>query len=217
MSTVVITVRGQAESCTAPEIATVHVSVEFDGTDRAEVMERTSLLGETIRGEIEQLADDDAVSEWSSDQLTVWSSRPWNSDGEQLPRVHTVSLAFRVVFADLSKLSGWVSAIAEREGVKIGGITWDLMPATRKQIEHETAGRAVADAIERASTYATAVGRRGVTPVQIADVGLLQGSSAEPVTALMARGAAYLDGSDLTFRPEPVVVSAEVEMRFEAE
>ncbi|MFT3944457.1 MAG: SIMPL domain-containing protein [Ancrocorticia sp.] len=217
MSTVVITVRGQAESRSAPEIATIHVSVEFDGTDRAEVMERALRLGEVVRGEIEQLADDGTVSEWSSDQLTVWSSRPWSSDGEQLPLVHTASLALRVVFADLYKLSGWVSAIAEREGVKIGGITWDLMPATRKRIEHETAGQAVADAIERASTYAAAVGRRGVTPVQIADVGLLQGSPAEPVAALMARSTAYSDGSDLRFRPEPVVVSAAVEMRFEAE
>ncbi len=217
MSILVISARGQTESHTTPEIATLHVSVEFDGADRAEVMERALRLGEVVRSEIEQLADGGAVSEWSSDQLTVWSSRPWSSDGEQLPLVHTASLAFRVVFADLSELSGWVSAIAEREGVKIGGITWDLTPETRKRIERETAGRAVADAIERASTYAAAVGRRGVTPVQIADVGLLQGSSAEPVAALMARGAAYLDGSDLTFRPEPVVVSAEVEMRFEAE
>ncbi len=217
MSTIVITVRGQAESRTAPEIATIHVSVEFDGTDRSMVMDRTSGLGEVVRGEIEQLADGGSVSEWSSDQLTVWSSRPWNSDGEQLPLVHNASLAFRVTFADFPELSGWVSTIAERGGVKIGGITWDLMPATRKRIERETAGRAVADAIERASTYAAAVGRRGVTPVQIADVGLLQGSSAEPMTALMARSAtAYSGGTSLSFQPEPIVVSAAMEMRFEA-
>ena len=72
MSTVVITVRGQAESRTAPEIATLHVSVEFDGTERAGVTERALRLGESIRGEIEQLVSSGAVSEWSSDQLSVW-------------------------------------------------------------------------------------------------------------------------------------------------
>ncbi len=218
MSTIVITVRGQAESRIAPEIATVRLSVEFDGPDRSEVMQRTSRLGEVVCDEIEQLSDDDAVSEWSSDQLTVWSSRPWNSDGEQLPLVHTCSLVFQVAFADLPKLSGWVSTISERDGVKIGGITWDLTPETRKQVERETAGRAVADAIERASAYAAAVGRRGVTPVEIADAGLLQDSSTEPVAALMARStAAYSDGTEVRFQPEPIVVSAAVEMRFEAE
>lgn len=217
MSTVVITVRGQAESRTAPEIATLHVSAEFDGTDRAGVTERALRLGESIRGEIEQLVSSGAVSEWSSDQLSVWSSRPWNDDGEQLPLVHTASLTFRVVFAGLSKLSGWVSAIAEREGVKIGGITWDVTLESRKQIERDTAGQAIADAVERASAYARAIGKKTVTPVQIADVGLLQDSLTESAGLKLARATAYSGGTNVTLRPEPVVVSAAVEVRFEAE
>lgn len=218
MSIVVITARGQAESRIAPEIATIHVTVEFSGLDRTEVMQQTSGLGKIIREEVEHLVDDGTLSEWSSDQLTVSSSRPWNNEGKQLPPTHTASLAFRVAFVDLSRLSGWISTIAERDGVRIGGITWDVTPETRKRVERETVGRAVANAVERASAYAAAVGRRAVTPVQIADVGLLQDSSMEPVAPLMARSAtAYSGDTNVSFQPKPIVVSAAVEMRFEAE
>lgn len=216
MSTVVISVRGKAESRTAPEIATVRTSIEFDGPDRAAVTARTSKLGETIRGEVEKLVDGGTVSEWSSDQLSVWSSRPWNSDGEQLPLVHTASLAFRVTFSDLLELSSWVSGVSERDGVTIGGITWDLTPESRTRLERETAGRAVDDAVVRASAYAEAIGKQAVTPVQIADVGLLRDSPAESAGPLMGRAAAYSGQTDVKFQPKPVVVSAAVEMRFEA-
>ncbi|MFT0849074.1 SIMPL domain-containing protein [Actinomycetaceae bacterium L2_0104] len=218
MSKVMISVRGTAQSQIAPEIAIARVAVQFDGAERIGVMAKTSAAGEATRHEVEALAASGAVSEWSSDQLAVWSSRPWNDKGKQLNPVHHASLAFRITFADTTELSTWISSISERDGVRLNGVTWDLTRATRAEIERDTAARAVSEAVERATAYAQAIGRETVTPVQIADTGLLGDASVTDFPApMMARGASYSGDVEVKLVPEPILVSASVEARFEAE
>lgn len=218
MSKVVITVQGRARSEKAPEVATARVNVQFDGADRMDVMRRTTTAGEVLREEVKERETSGSVSKWSSDQLSVWSSRPWNEEGKQLGLVHHASLAFRVTFTDPAELSAWISHVSGLDGVRLNGITWDLTPESRAEIERETAARAVGEAVERATAYAIAIGRHTVTPVQIADTGLLQDTDTEFRAApMMARGAAQSGEPEVELAPEPIVVVASVEAQFNAE
>ncbi len=202
----------------APEIAVARVAVQFDGPERTTVMARTSATSEALRLELEALAHSAAVSEWSSDQLAVWSARPWNDKGKQLDMVHHTSLTFRATFTDTAELCSWLSGVSERDGVRLNGITWDLTRETRTAVERDTAARAISETVERASAYAQAIGRRKVTPVQIADTGLLRDSAGpDALVPMMARAAAYSGDVEVKLAPEPVVITASVEAQFEAE
>lgn len=88
-----------------------------------------------------------------------------------------------------------------------------------------TRGRdiAVAVAVERATSYAKAIGHESVEPVEIADLGLLGGGDSAPVQPVMAFarsgksvGDSLEGASAADFRPDEIVVSAGVEARFRA-
>ena len=103
----------------------------------------------------------------------MWANRPWNSEGKQLALVHYASVEFTATFTDFASLSWWVTDVAEREGVQVDGITWRLTPATAKATEADVAAQAVKVAVERATAYAGAIGLTSITPLEIADLGLL--------------------------------------------
>ena len=114
-----------------------------------------------------------ASSEWSSQRVSVWANRPWNNEGKQLALVHYASVEITATFTDFAALSWWVSDVAERDGVQVDGVTWRLTPATAKATEAEVAAQAVKVAVDRATAYAGAIGLATVTPLEIADLGLL--------------------------------------------
>src|SRR4051812_6481390 len=173
MSEVVITVRGEHETRVAPEEAVAHLSVRTEGPDRGEVVERMSALAAPLRDELESRKASGVVSEWSSQRVSVWAARPWNSEGKQLALVQYASVEITATFADFASLSWWVSDVAEREGIQVDGVEWRLTPPTAKRIEAEVAPRGARVAGERAPAYAGAVGLVSVSPLEIADVGLL--------------------------------------------
>ncbi len=223
MGKVVITVRGEAEMRIAPEVAIVELTVQNDGPSRHTVMENVSSRAEGVRELLENLSSSGAVSAWSSDQISVWSARPWNEEGRQLDLVHYASILFRATFMDTSELSAWVTSLANQEGIQIESVVWNLTPTTRATAETEVAVKAVSVASNRASAYASALGKNNVTPVQVADTGLLAGTPLSDISSPMAaRGeffgaAAATKSVDLHLTPGPIVVSAQVEARFEAE
>ena len=216
-----MSVRGEAETRLTPEIAIVQLTVQQEGPERSDVVARTSSLAEEIRHELEDLTEQGAISAWFSDQIAVWANRPWNNEGIQLDFVHYASLPIRATFTDMAELSGWLSTVAVREGLRIESVTWDLTSGSRRQVEQETATRAVVVAAERASAYAAAIGKQSVTPIHIADAGLLNDSSGgrelRLASPMMAKSAAYDSGVDLRFTPEPIIITASVEAQFEAE
>src|SRR4051812_1247320 len=76
----VITVQGSHSEWFAAERGTVQVSVAFDGADRAPVFEKATTVAAVVTAELGAMLDADAgpVTWWSSDQVRVWSERPWN-------------------------------------------------------------------------------------------------------------------------------------------
>ncbi len=223
MSEVVITVRGEHESRVAPEEAVARLSVRAEGPERGPVVERIAALATPMREAFEERKASGGLREWSSERVAIWASRPWNDQGKQLALVHYASVGLTATFTDFAVLSWWLTDVAERDGVQIDGVEWRLSPATAKTTEAEVAASAVRVAVDRATAYAAAIGLSTVTPLEIADLGLLtQGqppAGGGPEVLRMAKASFAADsagGGTLEFQPEDIVVTAAVEARFTA-
>ena len=219
MSDVIISVRGEHEARLAPERGTVHFSVRADGPERGPVVERIASPALPLREQLDERKDAGAVTEWTSRRVSVWSDRPWNAEGTQLPLVHHASIAFTATFSDFAVLSWWVGDVAEAEGVQLENVTWALTPERGRVTESEVAAEAVRTAVTRATSYATAIGLSAVTPLEIADVGLLARTEAESgfTQSKMIRAAsmdAMGGGVGVQLQPDDIVVTAAVEARF---
>lgn len=217
-SDVTITVRGENESRVAPERATIRVTVRTEGPQRSAVVDQVMRLAEPIRAGITQRKDAGTVADWTSKRLAVSADRPWNNEGKRLALVYRASIDFSATFTDPSELSIWVSDVSAWDGVEVGGVDWQLTPETRARIERDVAASAVRVAVARAEAYATALGLTSVTPLEIADVGLIShGQSPAAPQMLKARGAAFADSAPaMEYEPDEIVVSATVEARFTA-
>lgn len=220
MSEVTITVRGEHEARIAPEHAIAHVSASVDGAERGAVVERIAALVGPVRDDLTARKASGGIADWTSQRVSVWADRPWNSEGRQLDLVHHASVELRATFTDFMLLSDWLSDMASREGMQVGSVSWELAPETRARVEREVATQAVSVAVERATAYAEAIGRATLTPVEIADLGLLTdgvapaGGAMQMMKASMGRDAVGSAMAEL--HPEDIVISAGVEARFRA-
>ena len=220
MSEVVITVRGEHEVRAAPEEGVVRISVRGEGGERGPVVERIAALADPIRNDLAARKGHGSLREWSSQRVAVWANRPWNSEGKQLALVHYASVEFVATFTDFAAMSWWVADLAERDGIQIDDVTWQLTPSTAQRVEADVAAAAVRAAVERATAYAAAIGLATVTPLEIADVGLLtrNDTGSTPAPAMMRAAFAADTGgvAGIELQPEDIVVSAAVEARFNA-
>ena len=129
----VIAVRGNAEERIDPELGAVSLSVGVSESQRDLAVARTTEAHEQLIAAIRELEASGALDTWSAGQLRVWSHRPWNAEGKQLPMVHQTSAEIEVIFTDLEKLGEWVSRVSIGSSVALGGIDWRLTDATRKR------------------------------------------------------------------------------------
>jgi uncharacterized protein YggE len=222
MSEVVITVRGENERRIAPERAVAHLTIRAEGPERGAVVERMAAFSEPVRDDLASRKAAGTVAEWTSQRVSVWSERPWSADGKRLAPVHYGSVDFTATFTDFAVLSWWAGEVVEREGVQLGWIDWQLTPGTRSATERDVAAGAVAVAVERANAYASAIGLSTVTPLEIADVGLLARSDpAQPAPRMLMAKAEFAaadagGGSAVQLQPDDIVITAAVEARFTA-
>ena len=227
MSEVVITVRGEHERRILPERAIAHLTITTEGPERGAVVERIAALTEPVRDDLIARKDAGGLTEWTSKGASVWTDRPWSPEGKRLAPVHHASVELTATFADFAALSWWASDVVEREGVQFGWIDWQLTPETRSALEKDVATEAVRVAVARATAYADAIGLASVTPLEIADLGLLThgsgGQDAAPAPMMLAkamRAEAFDMGSGggptVDFQPEEMTVTAAVEARFAA-
>jgi uncharacterized protein YggE len=215
-----IAVTGRSEERIAPELGAVTLTVVAQGAGRDDVYARTSAAHERLLSELRELEASGALDTWSAGQLRIWSYRPWNSEGRQLPLVHQANADVEVIFTDLSRLGEWVGEAATASELTIGGVDWRLTDATRRRVQEAAQRGAVADAVTKARVYAAALGLGEPAPVELADHGML---SVQPLAAapkaLMMRTAADVGGGMPTteFAPAQLVIEASVDARFTAD
>ena len=224
MTDTIITVQGEYSAWYPAERATVSASVHADGAKRDAVFTRAIDASDALRGLIEGVHDKEKgpITWWSSDSVRVWSERPWNNDGKQLPLVYHAAVDFTAKFKDFEALSRWVEAAAAIESVTVGSISWDLTDATRTRATVEVRSRAVKDAVAKASVYAQSIGLGSVKAIALADPGMLgdpsggAGGGPQPVFARGAMKAQYdsSGGAQLALKPEEIAVASVVDARF---
>ena len=220
-----ITVQGSHIAWFDAERATVHVTAAFDGPKRDDVFARATSTAAEVTAVITPLFDAAAgpVTWWSSDRVNVWSERPWNNEGKRLPLVYHAVIGVQAKFDDFDALSRVVEQLAVMDGVNLGGIEWDLTDERRDAVTDQVRTAAVADAIRKAGTYATAAGLATPSVVAVADPGMLgdgsNGGGAPAPYERMAFKAQAMDaggGAPLTLTPEQIQVSSSVDVRFSA-
>jgi uncharacterized protein YggE len=225
MAETVISVQGSASAWHEAERATVSISVAHDGPKREPVFAATRESAATVTAILEDLhgREGGPVTRWSSDRIAVWSDRPWNSEGKQLPPVYHASIGITARFRDPEALAQFIEDLALSPGVTVSLVGWDLTEATRLAATTEVRTQAVADAIAKAEVYARAAGLSRVEVIAIADPGMLGdaggsgGGAPFERMAFAAQGkAADAGGSPLAFTPDRIEVAAAVDARFRA-
>jgi uncharacterized protein YggE len=214
MSDVTITVRGEHEERIAAEVGIVRTTLRAEGPERAAVVEHLGAIGSPLRADLDTRRAAGTLVRWTSSRANVWTERPWAPEGTRLDPVHHASIEITATFTDPAELSGWVDEISVLEGTQVDAVTWELSEQTASVARDRVAAAAVLDAVGRAAAYASALGLSSVTPVALADVGLLAGDAAHASPKMMRAMAA--DAGVVDLRPEDVVVTAAVEARFTA-
>lgn len=215
--TLEITVRGSAEKRYPAERAVVAVSAAVEGHDKEQVFHDAVAIQDPLTNQLAGLLERGVVTTWSSDQVRVYSHRPWGADGSRLPLVHRAMVQARGEFTDFERLSGFLDYWAGKDGVEIGGVTWDVTAKNRRAYESDVRRSAVEDAVSKAQSYADALRRGRVHALQLADPGMLNNDpgNGQPVAR------AYMVGSDngpqLEMTPEEIVIVVEVDAKFIAD
>jgi uncharacterized protein YggE len=216
--TLEITVRGSAEQRFAAERATVSLATAIESTDKQQVYDDAVSVLEPLVIQLRELADRGAVSTWSSDQVRVYSHRPWDSDGKRGELMHVARLQITAEFTDFERLSGFIDYWAGRNGIEIGGIEWDVTARNRRSYEADVRKAAVDNAINKAQAYADAVRRGRVMALQIADPGMLNGDGEQsPVPFMMTSSVGSDTATELDLTPDEIVIHVEVDAIFAAD
>ena len=217
MTDTVITVQGTFSVKHAPERATVSVSVSHDGPRREPVFAATTEVAAAITRPLQEWRDaaSGPVSTWSSERVGVWSERPWNAEGKQLPLVYHAVLGVEATFVDFDALARWVETLATTAGVTVSSIDWALQDATRDRLLEEVRTKAVQDAAAKALVYARAAGLTSVTATSIADPGLLEDADIARGGMMAASSPRLMKASaNLEFTPAELEIEARVDARF---
>lgn len=217
-----ITVRGSAERSYPAERGIVSLGAHVEGPDKDDVVAQAKRALDPLTAQLGELQQRGAVAAWSSDQVSVLSQHPWIGDRRSDDLVHTASFGVRAEFVDFEKLAGFVDHWVGRDHVEVHGLTWDVLAAHRRAYVAEVRKAAVDDAVTAAQAYADAVRRGRVTPVEIADPGMLGTGSGGGQPTPMTAKASFADlasdgGPGLRLEPEEILVEAAVDARFSTE
>lgn len=220
MTETMITVQGRFSAFYPAERATVEVAVHNEAAKRQPAFSATVAASDSVRELVTGLHDPKAgpVTWWASDSVQVWTEKPWNHEGKQLPPVFHARVTFTVKFSDFAALTQWIESVSAIDGVSVGSVAWSLTEGHKTGITAEVRSRAVKDAVAKASVYAQSIGLGAVHAIAIADPGMLGDQvhgNGSPETGFMRAAKLSSDaGPALSLKPEDIEVSAVVDARF---
>lgn len=211
-----VVVRGRARRRYPPERATVRLSARIEGTDREGVYRQAVGVSEAVGADLTRLVESGAATQWTSEQLRVFSYRPHSDEGIRAAR-YQVNVGVEAEFTDFEVLSSFLDRWAIEDGVEVGHTSWDLLEDNRQEYEALLRRDAVVDATAKAQAFATAAGRGAVEAVQLADPGMLGQQQAPQAATFAAPAGVSRQAASLDLRPKDIVLDVLVDARFAAE
>ncbi len=229
-----VIVSGSGEIKRQPELGHVSIQVRSTGQDQARVSSEVRNTVKMVQDQLEPLAssssDHDpntaAVKEWSSGLLSTYSyfEHPGSNYHSVQPksartRIYEASVNVSATFADFTRLADFSTAMSLVPHAEVNAVSWVLTQETKQRLNSEVISLAYKDAWAKADAYATALGKTGVTPVEISqgDDTMYDFGGAAPMMA-RAAGAPDGDGGErLSCVPQDVSFSVTCKVTFQVE
>lgn len=217
-----ITVRAAAQGRRVPEIAVLTVRASSESHDQQQASSAAHQLMRTLS---EQLRAIQAERPEIVDRLVITSVgtrswRPWNNEGKQLPLRHESAGRVQVALTDFELIAQLTQQWSSIEGLNLDAPQWELGDDSQRELEATVTIDAVKLCRQRATVMATASGFTTVTPLQVADTGLLErpraGADFAAPMAMAARGSAGGQDEGYDLSPRDIEVRVQVEARFRA-
>lgn len=214
MNSVEITVRGSHSERLAPEQATVYANLAADGPQPQPVFDAVAAALADVTASLESRhhAGRGPVTAFVVEQARLSSHRPYNSQGKQLPPVHTAAVSITATFTDFDDLAAWVSGSAGVPGLGVHHIDWALSEPTRLQVERRARQEALRDAKRRAQDYADALDLGQVAVRTISDPGT--GGPGMPKVMMARAMSDAIESPQISLRPDEVQIEVQVEATF---
>jgi uncharacterized protein YggE len=205
-----ITVRGSGIARTAPDEATLELTVEALRPSPAEALDEVAARGEalvTLCHELEvgperRVTSGATVAEHGEHVDGRWQHRGYRAESRLLVRVD-----------DAARAGGLIAGAVERAGAKVAGPWWSVAPDNPARLD--ACREAALDARRKAEAYAEALGARLGAIASVRE----PGTRVEPLPRGAARGVAMLaaEASAPPVEAGELVVAAEVEVEWALE
>jgi uncharacterized protein YggE len=211
-----ISVRGEAVLEVEPEIARLSVHVQSHERDRRTALDRLVERNQAALDVIKSYGD--AVEKLETGGLSI-TPRLKQGRREGDVRAYQGTVWIRLVVGDFAVLGEMVTRLGDMERAYVHGPDWGLRRDS--EVYKRAARQAAGEAVERARSYAEALGAHLTGLVELADEGLSSGPRGrrEAVEHMVAMSAGSADAGGpppIDLEPATQIVRAAVEARFTA-
>lgn len=206
-----ITVRGEAHLDTAPDRAHIGITVRARGTDRRTVLDDLTHRNTTATNLIKSYGE--ALETLETGTLTLTPELTRRGRGENIRTYHgTVRLT--ATLTDFTALGELTARLADLELTSVDGPWWTLSPTS--PLHAQARQQAVHNALERARTYAQAIGTDLAALIELDDTPPRDAIPyTEPRVVGFATEAAGPDTPPpLNLEPQRQTVTAHITARF---
>lgn len=209
MADPIVAVRGESTREVDPEIASFTVTVSARDRDRATTLARLSTRVDALRSVLDGYAA--AIEKRETSRLSVYAETARR--GEKVS-AYVGSTTTTVTVVDLDVVGEMMLRVADQDQVTVAGPYWSLRPAS--PVYREARQAAIADALERAREYASALGAHVTGLVEITDSGMSGGSmhTMKFAAQAMSRGMPAGATPEIDLDPQRQQVNAQIEGRF---
>jgi uncharacterized protein YggE len=208
MTTPVVTVRGEAELVSAPDLATISATIHTTGADADKVRRDLAEASTRIRAIVEE--NQQILERHSTSGMHV--GPVFTGRGGRKISGYRGSLTSELVVAAFGALPSLIAVLTELDGAQVDGPWWSLRPTN--PVHRQVRIAAIEEARTRAADYAAAVDATLGSLLEISD---LEGSFHHQPRAMKAAFAMDSAGGDAELDLEPAEqrVSAQVTVRFQ--
>ncbi|TDC94332.1 SIMPL domain-containing protein [Actinomadura sp. 7K507] len=207
-----ISVRGEAVLEAEPEIARLTVHVQSQESDRRTALDRLTERNQHCLDLVKSYGE--AVEKLETGGLSITPLLKYKRREGDI-RAYRGTVQIKITVADFGVLGELVTRLGDLERTAVDGPEWDLR--RESEVYGRAARQAAHEAVERARSYADALGSRLTGLVELSDEGL--GRPQERPVALAAAygrapGGAEAEPEPIDLEPAKQIVRAAVEARF---